>query len=210
MAEVKLYTIEGKEAGMIPLSDKLFAVEPKSSVIHDVIVAQEANSRAMHAHVKDRSEVRGGGRKPWKQKGTGRARHGSSRSPIWVGGGVTHGPHKEQNFSVKVNKKAKRLALAMLLTDKLRENAFVAVQDFALPEGKTKLAAKMRKALPGSEKSALILLSAGDDHMIKAAQNLPKTETMFAHSLNARDLAKYNMVVASKAAIETLEQTFAL
>jgi large subunit ribosomal protein L4 len=210
MAEVKLYTFEGKEAGMIPLSDALFAVEPKTSVIHGVITAQEANSRTMHAHVKDRSEVRGGGRKPWKQKGTGRARHGSSRSPIWVGGGVTHGPNKEQNFGLKINKKTKRLAIAMLLTDKLRENAFVAVENFSMEKGKTKLVANMRKALPGAGKSALILLSVGDDKMIKASENLPKTTTMFAHSLNARDLAKYSVVVASKAAIETLENTFVL
>lgn len=210
MAEVKLSTLEGKEAGMLPLSDKLFAVTPKPSVIHSVIVAQDANSRAMHAHVKDRSEVRGGGRKPWKQKGTGRARHGSSRSPIWIGGGVTHGPHKEQNFSVKVNKKTKRLALAMLLTDKLRDNAFLAVTDFAIPEGKTKFVSSMRKALSLGAKSTLVLLTSGDDKMIRAARNLPRTETMYAHSLNVRDLAKYSTVVASKAAIEILENTFAL
>ena len=210
MAEVKLYTLEGKEAGMIPLSDKLFAVEPKLSVIHGVITAQDANSRAIHAHVKDRSEVRGGGRKPWKQKGTGRARHGSSRSPIWIGGGVTHGPHKEQNFSLKVNKKTKRLALAMLLTDKLREDLFIAVEDMGLKEAKTKLAANMRMALPHAKKSALVLLTSGDNNMFKALKNLPKTDSMYAHSLNVRDLAKYSVVVASKAAIEILEQTFAL
>jgi large subunit ribosomal protein L4 len=210
MAEVKCYTWEGKEAGMIPVSDKLFAVTPKTSVIHEVIVAQDANSRVMHAHAKDRSEVRGGGRKPWKQKGTGRARHGSSRSPIWIGGGVTHGPQKEQNFTLKVNKKTKRLAMAMLLTDKLKDGAFVALENYALPEGKTKFASQMRKALPGAGKSALVLLTAGDDVMLRAAKNLPKTETMYAHSLNARDLAKYAYVLASKAAIETLEQTFAL
>src|SRR6188472_90569 len=116
MAEVKCYTWEGKEAGMIPLSDKLFAVEVKPSVVHDVIVAQDANSRAIHAHVKDRSEVRGGGKKPWKQKGTGRARHGSSRSPIWVGGGITHGPRNDKNFDRKINKKAKTKAFYTVLS----------------------------------------------------------------------------------------------
>ncbi|MFA5945892.1 MAG: 50S ribosomal protein L4 [Patescibacteria group bacterium] len=210
MVEVKLYNLEGKEVGVLPLSDVLFAVEPKTSVIHDVVVAQDANSRAIHAHVKDRSEVRGGGKKPWKQKGTGRARHGSSRSPIWIGGGITHGPHKEQNFSVKINKKTRRLAIAMLLTDKLRDSAFVAVENFVLPEGKTKLAAQMRKVLPGAEKSALVLVTPGDDKMIRALKNMPKTKSMYAHSLNARDLAKYGVVVASKAAIETLEHTFVL
>ena len=210
MAEVKCYTWDGKDAGMIPLSDKLFAVAPKPAVIHEVVVAQDANSRVMHAHAKDRSEVRGGGKKPWKQKGTGRARHGSSRSPIWVGGGITHGPHKEQNFSLKVNKKTKRVAIAMLLTDKLTDGAFVAVADFALPEGKTKFVSQMRQVLPGAGKSALVLLTPGDTVMRRAAKNLPKTVTMYAHSLNARDLAKYAYVLASKAAIETLEHTFAL
>jgi len=210
MVEVKLYNLEGKEVGVLPLSDVLFAVEPKTSVIHDVVVGQDANSRAIHAHVKDRSEVSGGGKKPWKQKGTGRARHGSSRSPIWIGGGITHGPHKEQNFSVKVNKKTKRLAIAMLLTDKLRDASFVAVENFAIPEGKTKLATAMRKALPGTDKSALVLVTPGDNKMIRAVKNMPRTMSMYAHSLNARDLAKYGMVLASKAAIETLEHTFVL
>jgi len=210
MAQVKCYTWDGKDAGTATVSDKLFAVTPKLSVVHEVIVAQDANSRVMHSHTKDRSEVRGGGRKPWKQKGTGRARHGSSRSPIWIGGGVTHGPVKDQNFSIKVNKKTRRLAMAMLLTDKLNDGAFVAVDSFALPEGKTKFAVQMRNALPGAGKSALVLLTPGDDIMLRAAKNLPKTETMYAHSLNARDLAKYAVVVASKAAIETLEHTFAL
>ncbi len=210
MAQVKCYTWDGKDAGALTVSDKLFAVTPKTSVIHDVIVAQDANSRVIHSHAKDRSEVRGGGRKPWKQKGTGRARHGSSRSPIWVGGGVTHGPQSDQNFSIKINKKTKRLAMAMLLTDKVADGAFVAVDSYSLPEGKTKFAAQMRQALPGGDKSALVLLTIGDTVMLRAAKNLPKTKTMYAHSLNARDLAKYAYVVASKAAIETLEHTFAL
>lgn len=154
--------------------------------------------------------MRGGGRKPWKQKGTGRARHGSSRSPIWVGGGVTHGPSHEQNFSLKINKKMKRVALAMLLTDKLRDNAFVAVENFAIPEAKTRIAAKMRGALPGAKESALVLLTPGDDAVMRALRNMPRTETMYAHSLNVRDLARYRFVLASKAAIATLEETFAL
>ncbi|MFA5946487.1 MAG: 50S ribosomal protein L4 [Patescibacteria group bacterium] len=210
MAQVKCYTWDGKDAGTVSVSDKLFAVTPKLSVIHDVIVAQDANSRVIHSHAKDRSEVRGGGRKPWKQKGTGRARHGSSRSPIWIGGGVTHGPQSDQNFSLKINKKTKRLAMAMLLTDKMNDGAFVALENYALPEGKTKFANQMRKALPGAGKSALVLLTVGDDVMLRAAKNLPKTKTMYAHSLNARDLAKYAFVLASKTAIETLEHTFAL
>jgi large subunit ribosomal protein L4 len=208
MAEVKLYTWEGKETGTMSLPDALFAVEPKPSVVHDVIVAQDANSRVVLAHTKDRSEVRGGGKKPWKQKGTGRARHGSSRSPIWVGGGVTHGPLAERNFSVKVNKKTKRLALAMVLSDRLRDGAFVAVEDFNIPEAKTKHVATMRKALPGTGFSALVIVSTGDVALKRAAANLPKTTTIHAHSLNVRDLAKFRFVLASKAAIESMTDTF--
>lgn len=208
MAELKLYTWEGKEVGTLPVTDTLFAVEPKAAVIHQAILAQEANSRVALAHTKDRSEVRGGGKKPWKQKGTGRARHGSSRSPIWVGGGVTHGPRNDRNFSVKLNKKTRRTALAMVLTDKLQGDAFVAVQDFNIPEAKTKFAAQMRKALPGTGKNTLVILTTGDAVMQRALKNLPKTQSIYAHSLNVRDLAKYNNVIASQAAIDVMTDTF--
>lgn len=208
MAKVKLYTWEGKENGTIDLPDSFFGVEPKAHVIHEVVVAQEANSREALAHTKDRSEVSGGGKKPWKQKGTGRARHGSIRSPIWVGGGITHGPRNERNFSVKINKKTKRLALAMLLSDKVKEGTFVAVEDFNLPEAKTKHVAAMRKALPGAGSKALVIVTTGDAAMKRAAVNLPKTTTIHAHSLNVRDLTKYRTVLASKAAIDEIVNTF--
>jgi large subunit ribosomal protein L4 len=208
MAELKLYSLEGKEVGTLPVADSLFAVQPKESVIHQAILAQEANSRVAIAHTKDRSEVSGGGKKPWKQKGTGRARHGSTRSPIWVGGGVAHGPRNERNFGVKINKKTKRTALAMVLTDKVNDNAFVAVENYDIPEAKTKFAAKMRQALPGAGKNTLVILTTGDSVMRRALQNVPKTQTIYAHSLNVRDLAKYRNVIASKAAIEVMAETF--
>lgn len=208
MAQVKLYNLKGADAGMITLPDALFAVEPNSNLVHSVIIAQEANSRVVLAHTKDRSQVSGGGKKPWKQKGTGRARHGSSRSPIWIGGGVTHGPLAERNFSVKLNKKTKRVALAMVLTDKVQDGAFIAVEDFVLPEAKTKFVAQMRTALPGARGSMLIVLTAEDVAMKRAAKNLPKTTTIHAQSLNVRDAAKYRTIVASKAAIDSMVQTF--
>lgn len=208
MAQVKLYTWQGQEQGTTELPDALFAVEAKASVIHDVIVAQDANSREIHAHVKDRSQVSGGGKKPWKQKGTGRARHGSSRSPIWVGGGVAHGPNANRNFTKKVNKKMKRTALAMLLSEKLASGRFVAIQDFSFPEAKTKYAAQMRKALPGAAKSALVVLAKGEDAARRSMQNLATTQTISARSLNPRDIAKYNAVIASKAAVAEMEETF--
>ena len=200
MAQVKLYNWKGDDAGTVTLPDALFAVEPNSNLIHDVIVAQDANSRVVLSHTKDRSQVSGGGKKPWKQKGTGRARHGSSRSPIWVGGGVTHGPLAER--------KTKRTALAMVLTDKLQDGAFIAVEDFGFPEAKTKFVAQMRAALPGARGSALIVVTADDILMKRAAKNLPKTTTIHAQSLNVRDAAKYRTIVASKAAIASMVQTF--
>ncbi len=208
MAQVKMYTWQGADAGMFELPDALFAVAVKPSVIHEVIVAQDANSRAVTAHAKDRSEVSGGGKKPWKQKGTGRARHGSTRSPIWVGGGVAHGPQADRNFSKKVNKKMKRSAIAMLLTDRLVNNAFVAVDALAFPEMKTKFAAAMRKALPGAEKTALVVLSSQEAQTSRAIRNLATTNVIGARSINPRDLAKYATIIASKAAIAEMEETF--
>jgi large subunit ribosomal protein L4 len=208
MAEVKVYNWQGKDAGTMMVPDALFAVAVNPNVIHDVIVAQDANSRVILSHTKDRSQVSGGGKKPWKQKGTGRARHGSSRSPIWIGGGVTHGPLAERNFSQKVNKKTKRAALAMVLSDKLQDGAFVAVEDFGFPEGKTKFAAAMRKALPGADGSALVIVSKEDVAAKRAVRNLPRTTVIHAHSVNVRDAAKYRTILASKSAIATMIQTF--
>lgn len=208
MAQVKLYSWEGKETGTLDLADALFAVPTKSFVIHEAIVAQEANSRVVSAHTKDRSQVRGGGKKPWAQKHTGRARHSSIRSPIWVGGGVTHGPLAERNFSVKINKKMKRLALAMVLSDRVRSGAFTAVDSFEIPEGKTKFAATMRKSLPGATANTLVVLTKDEAKMKRALKNIPKTTTIYAHSLNVRDAAKYANMIASKTAIAAMTETF--
>lgn len=208
MAEVTLYSMDGVKTGTLALSDALFGVKPKVGVIHQVIVAQEANARVAIAHTKDRSDVRGGGKKPWKQKGTGRARHGSSRSPIWVGGGVTFGPRNERIFTLKVNKAQKRLALAMVLSDKVASGAFVAVDQFVFAEGKTKLAAAMRKVLPGSGKKALLVLAPGEENLGRAARNLPDTTTIRASSLNVRDIAKFPTVIVSKAGVAAITDTF--
>ena len=208
MAQVKLYTWQGAEAGTLEVPNSLFAVAVKPSVVHEVIVAQDANSRVVSAHTKDRSEVSGGGKKPWKQKGTGRARHGSTRSPIWVGGGVAHGPLAERNFSKKVNKKMKRVAIAMLLSDRVQNESFVAVDSLALPEAKTKLVADMRKALPCAAKTALLILGSAEASMQRAVRNLSNTQAIAARSVNPRDLAKFGAVIASKAAIAEMEETF--
>lgn len=209
MAEVTLYTMDGKTAGTLPLSDALFNVSVKPSLVHQTIVAQEANSRQVLAHTKDRSEVRGGGKKPWRQKGTGRARHGSSRSPIWVGGGITFGPTKDRNFSVKVNKATKRLALSMALSDKRQSERLVAVDTFTLAEAKTKSVAAMRKVLPGARAQALLVIAPGEELMARAARNLAHTTTIRAGSLNVRDVVKHRYLIASKAGLAALTEIFA-
>ena len=206
--DVAVYKIDGTKSGTMTLPEELFAVEVKPAIVHEAIVAQEANGRARSAQTKDRSEVRGGGKKPWKQKGTGRARHGSRRSPIWIGGGITFGPQANRNFTKKINKQMKRKALTMALSDKVAENAFIIVEDFGLAEPKTKLVSAMRDKLPGKDGSALLVAAAANETLKLAARNLLKTESIPAKSINVRDLVKYQYVIASKAAVEELITQF--
>jgi len=138
MPNVNLYNQEGKEIGKAELTSEIFDVKLNSNLVHQAVVAQTANKRQVLAHTKDRSEVRGGGKKPWRQKGTGRARHGSIRSPLWRGGGITFGPTNERNFSLKINKKAKRKALLMCLSDKAKNERIILVDNLELAEAKTK------------------------------------------------------------------------
>lgn len=208
MAKLNVYKQDGGKGTAMEVADALFAVEVNPTLVHEVIVIQEENGRNTYAHTKDRSEVRGGGRKPWRQKGTGRARHGSRRSPIWVGGGITFGPRKERVFGKKVNKKVKRKALAMVISDKFADDRFIAVESFDLAEGKTKLVAAMRKALPGADRSALVITTKNDEAVRRGVKNLPKTETINVGSLNVRDLAKFEYLIASKEAVEELQKIY--
>lgn len=202
--DVAVYKIDGSQAGTMTIPEGIFAVEINPGLVHEAVVAQEANSRTRYAQTKDRSEVRGGGRKPWKQKGTGRARHGSRRSPIWIGGGITFGPVAERVFGKKINKRAKQKALRMVLTDKVKENQLVVVEDLNLPEAKTKHVVEMRSKLPGADASALIVADQNNEGMKKAARNIEKTATISAHSINVRDLLKYQYTIVSKAALEAI------
>src|SRR3989339_379080 len=158
MARVTLYSIDGSKKGELTLEDSLFGVKVNPALVHEAIVAQTAGSRTAIAHTKTRGEVAGTGKKPWKQKGTGRARHGSRRSPIWIGGGISFGPRNDRNFSLKMNKRAKRKALAMVLSDKVAQDRFVAVETLTLQNGKTKELAFLLKNLPISKKKTLIIL----------------------------------------------------
>ncbi|MFA6131134.1 MAG: 50S ribosomal protein L4 [Patescibacteria group bacterium] len=208
MAKVDIYTKEGKKTDVMELPDALFAVPMKKELVHEAIVIQDENSRVRLAHTKDRSEVSGGGKKPWRQKGTGRARHGSSRSPIWIGGGVTFGPTVKRVFGKKINKAAKRKALAMVLSDRLASEQFFGIEDYGFSNAKTKEVALLRKVLPGAGKSTVFLTTPKDISVIRAVKNLPKTNTLCAGSLNVRDLVKYQYIIASKDAINVLTQCY--
>lgn len=208
MATVKLYNQQGAVVGDLVLDKSLFEVKPNTALVHEATVAQTANSRVALAHTKDRSEVAGTGKKPWKQKGTGRARHGSRRSPIWVGGGITFGPNSDRNFSVKMNRKARRKALAMVLTDKVLSDKFVAVDSLKLGAAKTKAFAGILAKMPSAGKKTLVVLEPKNAEAVRAARNIPRVTTISAESLNVVDLLAHNFVLASKEAIEVMTKTF--
>lgn len=205
MLKVKVYNMKGEVVGEEKLDPALFGVEIKPGLIHEVVVAQKANVRQILAHTKDRGEVRGGGRKPWRQKGTGRARHGSIRSPIWRGGGVTFGPTKERNFKQKINKKARRKALLMCLSDKVANKKLLLLDQLKLPEIKTKLMTKILENLPCKRKSVMIALSNYDLKIVKSASNLPKVCTIEARNLNVYDLLTHEYFLAPLETIKVLE-----
>lgn len=207
MAKVKLYNQEGVSIGELDLNPSLFEVKPNVAFIHRAVVAQQANNRQVLAHTKGRSEVRGGGRKPWKQKGTGRARHGSRRSPIWVGGGITFGPTKERNFSIKFNRAERRKALAMVLSDKVSEAKLIVVDSLVLSEIKTKTAAALLKKLPIGRKN-LVVLEPENKGFQKSVRNITGFTPISVKSLNIVDVLSNEAVVISRSALEILEKTY--
>ena len=206
--KVKVYNLEGKETGEMNLSDSIFGVKIKPEVVHEVFVAQTNNQREPWADTKNKGEVRGGGKKPWPQKGTGRARHGSIRSPIWRGGGVTFGPLSIRNYKSKTNKKTKRLALKMCLSDRAKNNALVVVEDFNFAEPKTKLFVNFLKALPVKAKSFLLLTPGKNDLVLRITKNLKSIKTVRAEDISVMDLLSKSMVLTSKAGVETIEKVF--
>jgi large subunit ribosomal protein L4 len=194
---VKTYDQNGKEVGQTRLPSEIFDVKANPDLIHQVVVSQMANKRTVIAHAKDRAQVRGGGKKPWRQKGTGRARHGSRRSPLWKGGGVTFGPTKERNFEKKINKKMKRKALLMVLSAKVKNNLLLVLEKLSLEKPKTKLMAEVFKNLP-FKGSSLIILPGLEKDVIRAARNIPKTATVEARNLNALDLLSFKYLIMPK------------
>lgn len=207
MARVILYSIDGSKKGELTLEDSLFAVKVNPALVHEAIVAQTASSRAPIAHTKTRGEVAGTGKKPWKQKGTGRARHGSRRSPIWSGGGITFGPRSDRNFAVKINRQARRKALAMVLSDKVANNRFIAVEHLN-GKGKTKELSQTLGRLPVAGKKILIVTTPENKLVSRAARNIPEISTIPANALNIVDLLRFEYVLITEPAVAMVTQMY--
>ena len=206
MANVSVYNIEGKEVGTIDLSDAVFGVEVNEHLMHMAVVQQLANKRQGTQKAKTRSEVSGGGRKPWRQKGTGHARQGSTRAPQWTGGGVVFAP-TPRDYSFKLNKKEKRAALKSALTSRVQENKFIVVDEMNFGEIKTKNFQTMLNNL--SVAKALVVLEEGNTNAVLSARNIEGVKTAGTNTINVYDILKYNTVIATKAAIATIEEVYA-
>ena len=206
MANVSVYNIEGKEVGTIDLNDAVFGVEINEHLVHMAVVNQLANNRQGTQKAKTRSEVSGGGRKPWRQKGTGHARQGSTRAPQWTGGGVVFAP-VPRDYSFKMNKKEKRAALKSALTAKVEEKKFVVVDEIKFDEIKTKNFANILKNLEVSK--ALVVLEDGNDNAVVSAKNIADVKTAAINTINVYDILKYNTVIATKAAVAKIEEVYA-
>jgi len=206
MANVSVYNTDGVEVGKMELSDAVFGVEVNEHLVHMAVVAQLANKRQGTQKAKTRSEVSGGGRKPWRQKGTGHARQGSTRAPQWKGGGVVFAP-TPRDYTITLNRKEKRLALKSALTSRVQENKFIVVDDFGMDEIKTKKMASTLKNL--KVEKALVVASEGESNTILSARNIAGVKTASPKTINVYDILKYNTVVASKAAVATIEEVYA-
>ena len=204
MANVSVYNIEGNEVGTIDLNDAVFGVEVNEHLVHMAVVNQLANNRQGTQKAKTRSEVSGGGRKPWRQKGTGHARQGSTRAPQWTGGGVVFAP-VPRDYSFKMNKKEKRAALKSVLTAKVEEKKFIVVDEIKFDEIKTKNFANMLKNL--DVKKALVVLE--DENATISAKNIADVKTAKVNTINVYDILKYNTVVVTKDAVKTIEEVYA-
>ena len=206
MANVAVYNMEGKEVGTMELNDAVFGVEVNDHLVHLAVVRQLANNRQGTQKAKTRSEVSGGGRKPWRQKGTGHARQGSTRAPQWTGGGVVFAP-VPRDYSFKMNKKEKRAALKSALTSKVEEKKFIVVDEIKFDEVKTKNMANMLKNLDVSK--ALVVLEDGNTNAEISARNIADVKTAKTNTINVYDILKYNTVIATKAAVASIEEVYA-
>ena len=206
MANVSVFNMEGKEVGTMELNDAVFGVEVNEHLLHLAVVAQLANKRQGTQKAKTRSEVSGGGRKPWRQKGTGHARQGSTRSPQWTGGGVVFAP-TPRDYTIRLNKKEKRAALKSALTSRVQNNQFVVVDELKFDEIKTKNFKAVMNNLKVSK--ALVVLNENDQNTVLSARNIPEVKTALVNTINVYDILKYNTVVATKAAVASIEEVYA-
>ncbi len=203
-----VYNQEKTKIEEIELPKEIFDVKMNSDLVHQVVVSQTANQRKVIAHTKDRGEVRGGGRKPWRQKGTGRARHGSRRSPIWRGGGITFGPTKQRVFKKEIPKKMQRKALMMVLSAKAKNNLLLILDKIVLEKAKTKKMAEIILKLLATKGPCLIALPRVEKDIIRAVNNLPKIQTIEARNLNCLDLLSFKYLIMPKESIKVIEETF--
>ena len=206
MANVSVYNMEGKEVGTMELNDAVFGVQVNEHLVHMAVVSQLANKRQGTQKAKTRAEVSGGGRKPWRQKGTGHARQGSTRAPQWTGGGMVFAP-TPRDYTIRLNKKEKRVALKSALTSRVQENKFIVVDELKLDEIKTK---KFQNVLDNlNVKGALVVVGADSDNVVLSARNIPTVKTAYVNTINVYDILKYNTVVATRAAVENIEEVYA-
>ncbi len=207
MPQAKIYNVNGEIVSRVELPEKHFGIKVKPGLVHEIVVAQEANARNSVANTKTRGEVSGGGKKPWKQKGTGRARHGSTRSPIWKGGGVTFGPRGDRNFSVKINRKAKKQALFMVLSDRLgNENLFL-IDVLPTEKPKTAEAAKWLKKLPVGRR-VMIVLAKADPILLRMTRNLPSVKLTTVNALHVAELVNYPTIIFESQAVDAFESLY--
>ena len=206
MANVSVYNIEGKEVGKIDLSDAVFGVEVNEHLVHMAVVSQLANNRQGTQKAKTRSEVSGGGRKPWRQKGTGHARQGSTRAPQWTGGGVVFAP-VPRDYSFKMNKREKRAALKSALTSRVEENKFIVIDEINFEEAKTKNFANILKNLDVSK--ALVVLEDDNKNAELSARNIADVKTAKTNTINVYDILKYNTVITTKVVVAKIEEVYA-
>ena len=206
MANVSVYNMEGKEVGTMELNDAVFGVEINEHLVHLAVVQQLANNRQGTQKAKTRSEVSGGGRKPWRQKGTGHARQGSTRAPQWTGGGVVFAP-VPRDYTFKMNKKEKRLALKSVLTSRVQENKLVVLDELKFDEIKTKNMQNVLNNLNVSK--ALVVLNENDQNVVLSTRNIANVKTALTNTINVYDILKYNTVVVTKAAVATIEEVYA-
>ena len=206
MANVSVFNMEGKEVGTMELNDAVFGVEVNEHLVHMAVVAQLANKRQGTQKAKTRSEVSGGGKKPWRQKGTGHARQGSTRAPQWKGGGVVFAP-TPRDYTIRLNKKEKRAALKSALTSRVNENKFVVVDELKFDGIKTKSFKAVMDNLKVSK--ALVVLDTNDQNTVLSARNLPEVKTSLVNTINVYDILKYKSVVSTKAAVASIEEVYA-